>query len=46
MVSAEPVPMDVTMDHDYCSIPEPPSLDLACAKVEEPPNEVEELKKQ
>lgn len=45
VVSAEPVPMDVTMDNDYCSIPEPSSLDLACAKVEELSNKVEELKK-
>ncbi|KAI2655910.1 50S ribosomal protein L29 [Labeo rohita] len=34
------------MVNDYCSIPEPSLLDLACAKIEELSNEVEELKKQ
>lgn len=46
VVSVEPIPMDVTMDHDYYSVPEPSSLDLACAKIEELSNEVKELKKQ
>lgn len=46
VVSVKPIPMDVTMDHDYCSIPEPSLLDLACSKIEELSNEVEELKKQ
>lgn len=46
VVSAEPIPTDASMDHDYCNIPEPSSLDLACAKIEELSQEVEELNKQ
>lgn len=46
VISVESIPMDVTMVNDYCSIPEPSLLDLACAKIEELSNEVEELKKQ
>ncbi|KAK9958513.1 hypothetical protein ABG768_010627, partial [Culter alburnus] len=34
------------MDHDYCNVPEPSSLDLACVKIEELSQEVEELNKQ
>uniref|UniRef100_A0AAR2IUP2 THAP-type domain-containing protein n=1 Tax=Pygocentrus nattereri TaxID=42514 RepID=A0AAR2IUP2_PYGNA len=37
---------DLTVDHDYCSAPEPSLLDMSCAENEDLSREVEELRNQ
>uniref|UniRef100_A0A3B4C453 THAP domain-containing protein 1 n=1 Tax=Pygocentrus nattereri TaxID=42514 RepID=A0A3B4C453_PYGNA len=44
--SLEDPSTDLTVDHDYCSAPEPSSLDMSCAENEDLSREVEELRNQ
>uniref|UniRef100_A0AAR2KIZ6 THAP-type domain-containing protein n=1 Tax=Pygocentrus nattereri TaxID=42514 RepID=A0AAR2KIZ6_PYGNA len=44
--SLEDPSTDLTVDHDYCSAPEPSSLDTSCAENEDLSREVEELRNQ
>uniref|UniRef100_A0A3B4DYX8 THAP domain-containing protein 1 n=1 Tax=Pygocentrus nattereri TaxID=42514 RepID=A0A3B4DYX8_PYGNA len=44
--SLEDPSADLTVDHDYCSAPEPSSLDMSCAENEDLSREVEELRNQ
>lgn len=38
--------MDVTADHDYCSLPEPSALDMSASAAEDMSKEVEDLRKE
>lgn len=38
--------IDITKDHDYCSVPEPAAMDISASAAEDVSNEVEELRKE